>query len=238
MTVRDHPASDLRANLVDGLQAARAAEREVFGSLEPAARDTPAADGGWSAKDLQAHLSAWKRRQVNRLVAIREGRDEPSLASTETDEINATFHAERADWTRDRVVADADATTDELIAETEAASAATLAEDRVAGAIMGNGPEHALTHLWPLAARFDVGTAVLDLAGTLEAILDRAGWPSRAGAFARYNLACFHALGGRLDAARTLLRQALPAEEELRTFAPLDDDLIALRDEMPALMTG
>ncbi len=116
MNDHDPSRADLRANLIDGLLATRTAEREVLAAVDPATRDTPAADGGWSAKDLQAHLSAWKRRQVNRLVAIREGREEPSLASTETDEINAIFYAERAAWTWDRVVADADATTDELIA--------------------------------------------------------------------------------------------------------------------------
>ena len=39
----------------------------------------------------------------------------------------------------------------------------------------------------------------------------------------------------RLDEARALLRQALPADEELRDFAPTDDDLIALRPELEAL---
>ena len=69
-------------------------------------------------------------------------------------------------------------------------------------------------------------------------MLDRGDWPDRAAAYARYNLACFHALSGDLDAARALLRQALPGQEELRTFAPKDDDLIALRDEIPALAAG
>ncbi len=37
---------------------------------------------------------------------------------------------------------------------------------------------------------------------------------------------------------RALLRRALTADESLRTFAPTDDDLIALRDELPALGGG
>jgi hypothetical protein len=76
------------------------------------------------------------------------------------------------------------------------------------------------------------------LAEVTQALIDRGGWPSRPAAFARYNLACFHALGGRLDLARVLLRQALPADEELRALAPTDDDLIALRDEIPTLAAG
>ena len=73
------------------------------------------------------------------------------------------------------------------------------------------------------------------LADRTQAMLDRGDWPDRAASVARYNLACFHALSGDLDAARALLRQVLPGNEELRDLAPKDDDLIALRDEIPAL---
>jgi len=234
----DHPVADLRAGLIAGLRASRATEREILAVLDPADRDAPAADGGWSARDIQAHLSAWRQRQVDRLAALREEREEPALASTETDEINAIFHAERADWPWERVAADAVATAEALVAEVEAATAATLAVDRVTGAIMGNGPEHTLGHLAPIAARNGLEARILDLAATFEAIIDEGGWPPRTAAFARYNLACFHALGGRVDEARALLRLALPEQEELGTFAPEDDDLIALRDEIPTLFGG
>jgi hypothetical protein len=103
---------------------------------------------------------------------------------------------------------------------------------------MGDGPEHDLGHLTAIAARVGLSERVLALAEVTQALIDRGGWPSRPAAFARYNLACFHALGGRLDLARVLLRQALPAEEELRALAPNDDDLIALRDEIPTLAAG
>ena len=137
-----------------------------------------------------------------------------------------------------RSLADADATTDDLVAEIEAATDETLALPRISGTIMGNGSEHTLTHLTPIAARAGLESRTLELADAITAIIDRGGWPSRAAAFARYNLACFHALSGNLDVARSLLRQALPEDEELRGFAPADDDLIALRDEMPALAAG
>lgn len=228
--------TNLRDGLIEGLRASRATEREILTALDPAVRDAPAADGGWSARDVQAHLSAWRQRQIDRLAAMREGREEPALASTETDEINAIFHAERAGWSWDRVVTDADATAEGLAAEVDAATSETLAADRVTGSIMGNGPEHTLAHLAPIAARAGLEARVIDLTATLEAILDRGDWPSRPAAYARYNLACFHALAGRLDEARALLRRALPEQEELRAFAPEDDDLISLRDEIPSLI--
>jgi hypothetical protein len=236
MTEPDLPNPGFRAGLIDALNASRAAERDVLAGLDPAERDAPAPDGGWSAKDIQAHLAAWKRHQVERMAAIREGRDEPP-DGTETDEVNARLHAERADWPWDRVLEDAEAVSAAFVAEIEAASDATLALDRISGTILGNGPEHALVHLSTIAARAGASaeSRVLELSDVIVAIIDRGGWPSRAEAYARYNLACFHALAGNLDVARSLLRQALPAQEALRTFAPEDDDLIALRDEIPSL---
>ncbi len=238
MTESTAPTSALRAGLVDGLRAARDAERDVLAALDPADRDAPASDGGWSAKDVQTHLAAWRHQQVERMRAIREGRDEPPNAP-ETDEVNATIHAERADWPWPQVFRDAESSAGDLIEEVEAASDETIALDRISGSIMGNGPEHSLTHLGPLAARAGQASRVLELADTITGLLDRdGGWPSRPAAYARYNLACFHALAGNLDVARSLLRQALPEREELRAFAPEDDDLIALRDEMPGLAEG
>jgi hypothetical protein len=236
MNETDMNAAGLRAGLIDGIRAARAAERDVLAALDAGVRDAPAADGGWSSKDVQAHLTAWKGRTVERLRALRVGLSEP--IEVETDEANAKFHAERSGWTWDEVLADADATTDELVAEIQAASDETLGLPRISGTIMGNGSEHTLTHLTPIAAGAGQESRTLELADAITAIIDRGGWPSRAAAYARYNLACFHALSGNLDVARALLRQALPDQEELRGFAPTDDDLIALRDEIPALAAG
>src|SRR5689334_7631322 len=238
MDVPNAPVRDLRAGLIDGLNAARATEREILDAIDPDDRDRAGVDGGWSAKDIQAHLGAWRRRQADRMAATREGREEPALAATETDEVNAIFHAERARWSWDQVVTDADATTADLIAEIVAAPPALLEDPQVVGQIMGNGPEHTLAHMAPLADRVGARTRVIDLASRVESTIDGSEWPPRAAAFARYNLACFHALNGRLDRARELLRQALPDQEELRSFAPEDDDLVALRDELPSLAAG
>ena len=236
MNETDAHTDGLRAGLIAAIRAARAAERDIIGTLDPGVRDAAADDGGWSPKDVQAHLTAWKGRTVERLRALRVGLSEP--IEVETDEANAIFHAERSAWTWDEVVADAVATTDELVAEIDAAADETLALPRISGTIMGNGSEHTLTHLTPIAAGAGLESRTLELADAITAIIDRGGWPARAAAYARYNLACFHALSGNLDVARGLLRQALPDQEELRGYAPADDDLIALRDEIPTLAAG
>ena len=127
-------AAGLRVGLIDGIRAARAAERDVFATLDAGVRDAPAADGGWSPKDVQAHLTAWKGRTVERLRALRVGLSEP--IEVETDEANAKFHAERSGWTWELVLADADATTDELVTEIQSASDETLGLPRISGTIM------------------------------------------------------------------------------------------------------
>lgn len=236
MTQRDNAASDLRIDLVQNLKACRATESDVFAALAPHDRDAAPADGGWSAKDELAHLSAWRQRQAEVMAARREGRAKPALPAVDIDETNALFHAERADWSWDQVDTDADATADALIAEIVAADDETLADLEIIASIMGDGPEHDLAHLARIAEVVGLGERVVDLAGLAEALIDRSGWPSRSAAFGRYNLACFHALAGRLDIARSLLRQALPVEDELRSLAPTDDDLIALRNEIPTLI--
>lgn len=238
MTDPDIHLDRLRAGLVEGLQQARAVEREVFAAFDPAARDTAPADGGWSAKDTLAHLSAWRQRETDRLVALREGREEPPAPATELDDINAVYHDQRAGWDWERVAGDAESTADALLAEVAAAGDDTLADPKVVGSILGDGPEHDLGHLAQLARDEALRSRVIELADATAAIIARGGWPTRTAAVARYNLACFHALGGRLDAARALLRQALPDSEELRTLAPDDSDLVALRDELPALSAG
>jgi hypothetical protein len=182
-----------------------------------------------------AHLSAWRQRETDKLAALRERREAPSLPATETDDINAVFHEQRARWTWERVTSDAESTADGLLAEIAAASEEVLADPKVVSGILGDGLEHDLGHLAELASTDALRSRVVDLAETARAIIDRGGWPERAAAFARYNLACFHALGGRLETARALLGEALPDSEELRTFAPNDDDLIALRAEIPEL---
>jgi len=238
MTNPEPSGSDLRSSLIDGLQAARAVEREIFAALSPDERDGPDADGGWSPKDVLAHLSAWRQQYADKMAATRTGQAAESTDATEIDAINATLHTERAAWAWERVDTDADVTTEALVAEVGAADGGAIADPKVVGTVMGDGPEHDLAHLGGIARRVGLEARVLDLADATQALIERGDWPSRPTAFARYNLACFHALGGRLDRARALLREALPVEEELRTLAPMDDDLIALRDEIRTLIAG
>jgi len=50
-----------------------------------------------------------------------------------------------------------------------------------------------------------------------------------------YNLACAHAVAGRLDRARGALRDAFKLRPDLAEYAREDSDLVALRDELAGL---
>jgi hypothetical protein len=233
-TMRDDP---LVAALVEQVQAMREAERDVFGALEPAVRDRPMRPGDWSPKDHQAHLTAWKAIQANRIRAAVRG-ETPASDGRETDEINAELQATRADWPWEAIAREADEVSDELEAEIRAAGPAMLlATEGMVGRIYGNTASHALTHFaWLVNAGIGVdqvrAAAFLD---QHERQMETAPLPDADRGVGLYNLACAHAVAGRLDRARPLLRAAFQLRPDLAEFAKEDPDLVDLRDELVTL---
>jgi hypothetical protein len=227
----------LVAALVEQLRAMRRAERDIFGALDPAVRDRPMRAGDWSPKDVQAHLTAWKAIQVDRIRAAIKGE---TFASDprETDELNAELQAARADWVWADVVEEADKADAELQAEIRAAGPATLTEtDGLVGRIYGNSAAHALTHFaWLDEAGIGVdGARVAAFLDDHERHIASAPLPDADRAIALYNLACAHTVAGRLDRARPLLRSAFGVRPDLAEFAKGDPDLVELREELHGL---
>jgi len=228
--------------LIDGLaemlRMTRQVEVDVFGALDPVVRETPIREGDWTPKDFQAHLTAWKARQANRLNAARNGVEPDPGPPGETDEINAAFQAARADWSWDDIVAEADEVSEQLIAEITASDPDAIPDfGQLVATTFGNGPFHALPHFaWLQDAGVPVDSARVDrFAFELERSLRSTQMPDVDSGTALYNLACFHALAGRLDEARSLLRVAFAKRPDLGPYSLEDDDLRALRDELPAL---
>ena len=223
--------------LVDHVRSTREAERDIFGALDPAVRDRPMRPGDWSPKDHQAHLTAWKTRQADRYEAIRNGR-EPLVDEREDDEINAELQATRADWAWEDVEREADEVSRRLESEIAATDPTALAaNDRLIAGTFGNGPFHAITHFgWLNEAGVGVDQSRLDaFMEEQEEKLRGEALSERDRGTGLYNLACAHALAGRLDRARSLLREAFRLRSDLREFANEDPDLEELRDELPVL---
>lgn len=225
----------LQDDIAATLRAARAAELEVIGTLPAEVRLAPGPDGGWTPKDIQAHLTLWKAAQADRHLAARRG--EPLEAPAEDiDAVNAGLYASRADWTWEAIAAEAEEVTQRLIDEILATDLEILlGNERLLGGTIGNGASHALEHLPALAREHGNEDRVIALSREVEGIIRGSAFPDPdKGAFL-YNQACFHALGGRLDEARALLPEAFRLRPDLIEWAPQDSDLEALRDELPAL---
>lgn len=233
----DNPIAE---SLVTQLRAMRDAERRIFGALDPAVRDAPIRPNDWSPKDHQAHLTAWKGRQAERIRSVRMGDPFP-VDAREDDEINAELQAVTADWTWDAVVAQADEVSDALAAEVLAAGdEILLGSNRLVGGTFGNGPFHAATHFGWLVndgIGMDAG-AVEAFLSEEEQLLAAATLPDADRGTGLYNLACAHAVAGRLDRARPPLREAFRLRPDLADFAKEDPDLVALRDEFTELASG
>jgi len=233
-TTTDEP---LVAALVEQLEAMRAAERDVFGALDAEVRDRPMRPGDWSPKDHQAHLTAWKKIQSERIQAAARG-EELTADARETDERNAELHALRADWPWDEIVREADEVSDRLVAQIRAAGPELLtSREGMVGQIYGNSASHATTHFVWLS---DAGIGVD--AERIEAFLDDherqlkdAPLADYDRAVGLYNVACAHAVSGRLERARPLLRAAFAIRPDLAEFAKEDPDLVQLRDELSQL---
>jgi hypothetical protein len=232
--VTDEP---LVAALVEQLEAMRAAERDVFGALDPEVRDGPMRPGDWSPKDHQAHLTAWKKIQSERIQAATRG--ETLAADTrETDERNAELQALRAGWSWEEIAREADEVSDRLIADIRAGGTELLtSREGMVGQIYGNSASHATTHfIWLSDAGIGVDTeriaAFLD---DHERHLMQAPLADADRAVGLYNVACAHAVAGRLDRARALLPSAFRVRPDLAEFATGDPDLAALRDELASL---
>ncbi|HET7521232.1 MAG TPA: hypothetical protein VFK61_06815 [Candidatus Limnocylindria bacterium] len=229
---------DLIAGVADMLRETRRAERDLFGALDASVRETPIRPGDWTPKDFQAHLTAWKARQANRFAAARRGGEAHLTPDGETDEVNAKLREARLDWTWDAIVEEADTVSDQLLREVTTTTPDMLEQfENLLAGTFGNGPFHAMTHFaWLEDAGVPVDSGrIARFADTIEEGVRTTDLPARDAGTAIYNLACYHALAGRLDVARGQLREAFELRPDLADFSMADDDLIAIRGELPAL---
>jgi len=229
----------LQDDLIAMLRATRLAERDLFAMLDEEAVMRPSTVGDWSAKDVQLHLAAWRGIEARRLDATRRGQpfdpSDPPLDAP-VDESNAALHAQHADLSWADAEREADASVDALLGAIGQSSTEMLCEchDSIAG-IGVNGVNHAIAHLSDVAGlaggqqRYDV------LARQVEAVLHRGHLPPRDAGVLLYNIACHYAMGGQLDEARRVLRTAFAQRHDLVEIASDDEDLLAIRDDIPSL---
>lgn len=113
---------DPRADVVDRIEQIRDRWRRLVADVGEQRMELPGAMGDWSFKDVASHLSAWRRRTIDRLEAAGRGDPPPpapwpaGLGDAEDDPINAWIHERTKDRPLSDVLAHADATYDAFLA--------------------------------------------------------------------------------------------------------------------------
>jgi len=229
----------LQADLVELLQATRSAERDLFATLPEPLRDAPETIGDWSAKDVLAHLGAWRAVEARRIAAARNGQPNPSedpALGEPVDESNARIHEDFAGSSWEEVELRAEESVHALLSEIAQSSSDILCDcqDDIVG-IGANGANHAIMHLAEVATLAGEMPRYRAYVNDIERIAARGHLPPRDSGVLLYNMACHFALAADLDDARRLLRQAFAQRHDLRETAQDDPDLEAIRDELDDL---
>ena len=113
---------DRRDALIASIEGVRERWCRLVADVGPDRLERPGAMGDWTFKDVAAHLTAWRRRTVDRLDAAARGAAEPppfwpaELGSDEDDVINAWIHDRTTHQAASELLAQADAVYDDFVA--------------------------------------------------------------------------------------------------------------------------
>jgi hypothetical protein len=129
-------ADDPRAEYADRIEAVRGRWRRLVADIGEDRMELGGAMGDWSFKDAALHLTAWRRRTIERLEAAARGETPPpapwradlGAGEIEDDPINAWIHERTKDRSLPDALADADAAYDAFIAAVLALPAQDLTD--------------------------------------------------------------------------------------------------------------
>ncbi len=191
----------------------------------------------WAALPLIAHNAEFRRQQVERLAAIRDGRTPDEYS--EIDHASAHVYERYQALPADRVAAEASASAGDLISYLSLTSDEDLREPArnpwLKGRQLwlqlivrgfwhpaGHLADYYLTHQQP-----DRAVALASHAVATACYLDA---PAPARGMACYNLACAQSRTGNLDQAASTVEAAIDLNPDLHINASRDPDLRALRE--------
>jgi hypothetical protein len=131
-----------KAQLVSELKQENADWEALLDAIGEANMTQPEVAGGWSIKDIVAHLTEWRRRTVKRFQSIRN----PEVDLTphwpkelqEDDEINAWIYKANRDRPLTDVLSDSREVIQQLIAAIDALSDENLHDPRIVAWLDGD----------------------------------------------------------------------------------------------------
>ena len=118
-----------REAVIEGIAKVRERWRRLVADVGPDRLKQPGAMGDWTFKDVALHLTAWRRRTVNRIEAAARGEPQPlnpwpaelsSGTDDEDDIINGWIHDQTKDRRAGEALAEADAVYDDFVAAVRA----------------------------------------------------------------------------------------------------------------------
>ncbi|MDX1435653.1 MAG: ClbS/DfsB family four-helix bundle protein [Anaerolineales bacterium] len=202
-------------------------EKAAYGSFEH-----------WSAKDLLAHIAAWKLLLGQNIAALADGK--PPRQPLEDDRENEIiFRKNQAmDWVE--VTANLDHANGLLVRQIQAMDEASLAATDsfpwspgrpLWRSIVGTGYIHPILHLSEHALEkgdLDYASDLnIQMADSLSQINDSPDWQG----MVKYNLACYFALTGQKQIAIETLKSALTLNPEMSEWSRQDTDLQSLHGD-------
>lgn len=210
----------------------------VAGDVGAAGDASAAGDAAcWAALPLVAHNAEFRRQQVERLAAIRDGRTPDEYS--EIDHTSALGCERYQAVPAARVAAEASASASDLISYLSLTSDADLCEPARNPWLKGRqlwlqiivrGFWHPAGHLADYYLAHDQPARAVALAAHAVATARYLDAPAPARGMACYNLACAQSRTGDLDLAAATVDAAIGLNPDLRRNASRDPDLRALRD--------
>lgn len=115
-----------QAEQIAALRADQQFWRALAAEVGPARYAQPGPMGEWSFADMAGHLSGWRERTINRVLAAARGEPEPAPpwpadldADDDVDKVNDWIQERNAGRSPEQLVAEYDASYDRLIAALE-----------------------------------------------------------------------------------------------------------------------
>jgi hypothetical protein len=222
----------IKTKLIELMQSAMLEEQAFAGGFGEQGVTAEGTLERWTAKDLLAHIRAWKENMIEGLDATAHGR--PTAWDGDTDATNARVFEQHRNDSWDQVTRDLSETNRRLLETVQMMSDLELMDPgrnpwrnkRPAWvSIAGNSFSHPVVHIAQYAFEHGDsahGTLLNEMiAERLLAMDDSPAWKGNA----LYNLACAYALGSQCEKAIANLREALSHNPELSEWSQKDPDL-------------
>jgi hypothetical protein len=227
-----------KSQIMDLMHHVLEEERAFLASISEAERAETGTEQHWSAHDVVAHIAEWKERQARRIELSERGDDLPSTNDIDSANrmIFETHHQKK--W--DEVTVLLEHANEHLARVVQSLPPEALEQtDRYPWQngvplwrrIVGNDVSHPVIHM----SAYDQehgrsGQADRRQEKAAQLFLNLDADPQWHG-IVKYNLACHHALSGRVEAAVAGLQQALALNPSLLEWSKEDPDLANIRRE-------